>query len=212
MTVGKGALVQSNRKPGIGGIPGASRLLFTGLLLPTLLSVAVPAGPSRLIDPEKSVLTVRVFKTGMLSAFGHEHEIRAPIEQGSFSTDPPEVEIRVDARKLRVVDKDISDSDRVEVQQAMLGPKVLDSQQFPEIRFQATGPATPQAGQWTLHGQLTVRGQTRPVEVVVQDKNGHYVGASTFKQRDFGIIPVSGGGGTVKTKDELRVEFDVVEK
>jgi len=191
---------------------GTSRLLFSGLLFPTLLSVALPAGPSRVIDPEKSVLTVRVFKTGMLSAFGHEHEIRAPIEQGSFSTDPPEVELRVDARNLRVLDKAISDNDRAEIQQTMLGPKVLDSQRFPEIRFQAAGPATQQGGQWRLHGQLTVRGQTRPVEVVVQEKNGHYVGASTFKQRDFGITPDSGAGGTVKTKDELRAEFDVVGK
>jgi hypothetical protein len=33
-----------------------------------------------------------------------------------------------------------------------------------------------------------------------------------LKQRDFGIEPVSVGGGTVKVKDELRVEFEIVAK
>jgi hypothetical protein len=33
-----------------------------------------------------------------------------------------------------------------------------------------------------------------------------------LKQRDFGITPVSIGGGTIKVKDEVRIEFDVVPK
>jgi hypothetical protein len=32
----------------------------------------------------------------------------------------------------------------------------------------------------------------------------------TLKQSDFGIRPISIVGGTVKVKDELKVEFDVV--
>jgi hypothetical protein len=40
--------------------------------------------------------------------------------------------------------------------------------------------------------------------------NGHYHGTAQLKQKDFGITPISLGGGTVKVKNELRVEFDVV--
>ena len=83
-------------------------------------------------------MTVRVFKTGLFSAFGHEHEIKAPISQGSFQEDKPQVELTVDARKLRVMDKDVSDTDRAQVQSTMLGPEVLDSEKFPEIRFHST--------------------------------------------------------------------------
>ncbi len=44
----------------------------------------------------------------------------------------------MDARKMRVMDKDVSDKDRAEIQETMLGPKVLDTAQFPEIRFHST--------------------------------------------------------------------------
>ena len=44
------------------------------------------------------------------------------------------------------------------------------------------------AGGWTLRGNLTMRGQTRPVTVQVTLKDGRYTGATTVKQTDFGII------------------------
>jgi hypothetical protein len=31
-----------------------------------------------------------------------------------------------------------------------------------------------------------------------------------LKQTDFGITPISIGGGTVKVKNELRIDFDIV--
>ena len=77
------------------------------VLLTSLSLLAADPAP-RSIDTEKSTLTVRVFKTGLFSAFGHEHEIKAPISQGSFQEDKPQVEPTVDARKLRVMDKDVS--------------------------------------------------------------------------------------------------------
>jgi polyisoprenoid-binding protein YceI len=118
------------------------------------------------IDIEKSVITVRVFKAGFFSAFAHDHEISAPIEQGGFNEVNTSVEVKVDARKLRVVDKEISERDRAEIQQTMLGPKVLDSEKFPEIRFRASGPADrPRLGRLTIEGELTLHGQTHPVRV-----------------------------------------------
>jgi hypothetical protein len=66
------------------------------------------------IDTEKSVMRVHVFKSGLLSAFGHEHEIIAPIESGSLSEQPSMVELTVNARMMKVEDKDVSDQDRAE--------------------------------------------------------------------------------------------------
>lgn len=173
--------------------------------------VAADAAPKS-IDTEKSTLTVRVFKTGLFSAFGHEHEIKAPIAQGSFQEDKPQVELAVDARKLRVMDKDISDKDRAEVQTTMLGPEVLDSEKFPEIKFHSTQVERLGDGKWVVHGDLTVHGQTRPVKVDVEGQNGHYKGTAELKQKDFGITPVSVGGGAVKVKNELRIEFEIFAK
>jgi hypothetical protein len=61
-------------------------------------------------------------------------------------------------------------------------------------------------------GQLTLRGalhkpETRPVTVEVSLKDGHYTGAATVKQADFGIKPPGKAG--VKAKDEVKIQFDV---
>jgi hypothetical protein len=69
---------------------------------------AADSGAAREIDIQKSVLRVRVFKSGLFSAFGHEHDISAPIESGLFNESRPTAELTVDARKMRVMDKDVS--------------------------------------------------------------------------------------------------------
>lgn len=182
------------------------------LLVPGILWGADTAGP-REIDSEKSVMTVHVLKAGVFSAFGHEHQISAPIQQGKFSETGSSVELTVDARKMKVEDKDVSDKDRAEIQEAMLGPKVLDTAQFPEIRFRSTTVESAGGDRWKVQGNLTLHGQTHPISFEVRrGQNGHYQGIAEVKQKDFGITPVGGGGGAVKVKNELQVEFDITGK
>jgi hypothetical protein len=162
----------------------------------------------RNIDTQKSTLTIHVGKTGVFSGLGHEHEVRAPIHSGTADTGAhPSVEMHVDARELRVIGKDEPEKDRAEVQKTMLGPEVLDSGRHQEIVFKSTvaDPAGPE--RWTLRGNLTLRGQTRQVTVQVTLKDGHYTGAATVNQTDFGIKPPGKAG--VKAKDEVGIEFDV---
>ena len=70
----------------------------------------------------------------------------------------------------------------------------------------------PQGGtdRWSVQGELELHGRTRPVKVDVVRDQGHYKGSTPLKQSDFGITPISIAGGTVKVKDELRIEFDIV--
>ena len=156
------------------------------LIVLPVLGVASAADPavSRTIDTEKSLITVRVFKAGLFSGFAHDHEISAPIQEGSFDQANPSVQLKVDARKLRVVDKDVSDKDRAEIQQTMLGPKVLDSERFPEIGFRSTRIEHISDRKWLVHGELNVHGQTRPVSVDVTEQNGHYRGTAELKQKE----------------------------
>jgi polyisoprenoid-binding protein YceI len=160
------------------------------------------------IDTQKSTLTIHVGKTGAFSALGHEHEVRAPIHSGTAETGShTAVELRVDARTLRVVDKDDSEKNRAEVQKTMLGPEVLDSEHHQEIVFKSTGAEPTGQGRWTLRGNLTLRGQTHPVTVHVTLKDGRYTGETTVKLTDFGIKPPGKAG--IKAKNEVRIEFDV---
>ncbi|HEY6769152.1 MAG TPA: YceI family protein [Candidatus Sulfotelmatobacter sp.] len=160
------------------------------------------------IDTQKSTLTIHVGKTGAFSGLGHEHEVRAPIQNGTAETGShPAVEIHVDARALRVIDKGESEKDRAEVQKTMLGPEVLDSERHQDIVFKSVAAEPAGQGRWTLAGNLTLHGQTRPVTVHVTLKDGRYAGDATVKQSDFGIKPPGKAG--VRAKDEVRIEFDV---
>jgi polyisoprenoid-binding protein YceI len=164
------------------------------------------------IDTERSRLTVRVYRAGIFSALGHDHEIRAPIKQGTFAENSSAVDLVVDARSLRVVDTDVSEKDRIEIQSTMLGPKVLDSERFPEIRFHATSVERSPGGKWTIKGELTLHGESRPAEVAAEGQNGHYRGSVQLRQKDFAITPITVAGGAVKVKNEVRVEFEIFGK
>jgi polyisoprenoid-binding protein YceI len=166
------------------------------------------SGQQRNIDTQKSTLTIHVGKTGTLSALGHEHEIHAPIHSGTAEIGAqPAVEIHVNAKELRVTDNDASEKDRAEVQKTMLGPEVLDSDTHQEIVFKSTAAEPNGHDRWMIRGNLTLRGQTRPVIVRVTLQNGQYTGETTVKQTDFGITPPGKAG--VRAKDEVKIEFHV---
>jgi polyisoprenoid-binding protein YceI len=161
------------------------------------------------IDTAKSVMTVRVYKAGVLSAFGHDHEIAAPIAAGKVDSAAHTVELHTNASALRVRDPKASEKDRDEIQKTMLGADVLDAGRYPEIVFQSTAVEPLSPGSWKVRGTLTLHGQTQPVTAEVRETAGRYVGSSLLKLVDFGIKPVRIAGGAVKVKDEVRIEFDI---
>src|SRR5690242_4257392 len=82
---------------------------------------------TRSIDLEKSVMTVRVYKAGVFSAFGHDHQISAAVTGGTVDVSARRVELQVKAAALQVKDPDTSEKDRAQIQSTMLGPEVLDT-------------------------------------------------------------------------------------
>jgi polyisoprenoid-binding protein YceI len=199
-----------SRMPAVAG----STILFCSILLFSLSPgrATAEAGSERAIDTERSAVTVRVYKSGLFSSFGHDHEIRAQIKEGAFNEEKNTVWFVVEARSLQVRDSDASEKDRADIQATMLGPKVLDSETFREIRFQSTEVNRQGNDHWTVRGDLTLHGQTRPVKVEVERQNSGYRGSTQLRQKDFGITPVSLAGGSVKVKDEVRIEFEIVGK
>lgn len=168
--------------------------------------------PPRQIDTARSRITLNVYKTGLLSAFAHDHEIRATIKNGVIDEDKNTVEFTVDARSLRVLDPKASESERAEIQSTMLGPKVLDSEKFPEIHFRSTAIGDAGDDKWLVRGDLTLHGVTHFVNVNVVGSDGHYSGMTTMSQKEWSITPISLGGGSIKVKDEVRVEFEIFAK
>lgn len=185
----------------------SSRAMLT-VWVASLVCSAASSQP-RAIDTSKSRMTVLVSKSGVFSAFGHDHQIGAPIAGGTVDVTARRVELRANATALQVQDKEGSEKDRQQIQTTMLGPEVLDAERNPEIVFRSTSADSAGGGSWTVHGDLTLHGQTRPATVQVRESGGHYTGTANIKQTDFGIKPVKVAGGTVRVKDEVRIEFDI---
>src|SRR5258708_35354803 len=182
-----------------------------------MLAIGVWVGPNNLyaqrqaIDANRSSLTIRVFKSGMFSAFGHDHEIKARIDEGGIdSSANPSVQLRLDARKMRVLDPDISAGNRAEIEHTMEGTAVLDVAHFPEISYRSTAITKTGDAHWEVRGHLNLHGKNQLVVVAVSLEGGRYRGSASFKQSHFGINPIRIAGGTVKVKDEVNIEFDIV--
>ena len=180
------------------------------LLILLVLGCSLSLAQSASIDATRSKITIHVDKTGFFSFAGDKHEIAAPIASGTVDEKAGTVEFTVDAGKLQVLDPQLDEKKRAEVQKTMLGPSVLDSTQYPAIKFHSTKAVPAGANAWNVTGDLTLHGQTHPVLVSVKKEKGAYAGSAKLKQTDFGITPVAVAGGTVKVKDELSLDFEIV--
>jgi len=189
----------------------SSLVLRTSYLWVVLATV--PVSPqARPLDTARSSITIRVGRTGMFSFAGDNHLVRAPLASGSVNEAGKHIEFKVQSKSLRVEDPGTAADKKAQIQQRMLGPDVLDSEHFPVIQFRSTSISGAPAD-LRVAGDLTLRGQTRPIEAKVQQiAKGHWRGTATLKQSTFGIKPISIAGGTVKVKDELKLEFEILAK
>jgi len=180
------------------------RLRFLAFLLLSL-AVAQSSGQAA----KQSTITIHVHKSGLLSGFGHNHTVVAPVHQALIDAKGMTAEIVVLSREMKVTDTDVSEKDRAQIQADMLGPKVLNAEKFPEIRFKSMRITPAGAGHVRVTGTLDLHGVRKEVTLEMTGGGDHYQGKTKLKQTDFGIQPVSAGGGTVKVKDELDLDFDI---
>lgn len=173
----------------------------------------------------ESSFWVFVPKTGLLSGLAHDHEIGVKSFTGKIVV--PEsgasggsLELDIDAKSLAVLDKKPSEDDKKKIYNSMHN-EVLESAKYQKISFKSVSVAdVKQAGadtySFTLNGDLTLHGVTKRIAVALTAKitpqqlraSGKY----TLKQSDYGIKPYSAAGGTIKVKNEVIVNFDIVAK
>jgi len=182
--------------------------IFASLLLAATGSLAVAQAVP--VDIGRSHLSIHVEKSGLFSAFAHNHRIEAPIASGELDVEKRSATLDFATREMKVMDEGISDSERSTIDQTMKGEKVLDVALFPEIRFVSTSITSQDGGRYQVRGDLTLHGVTRPVEFPVAFAHDRYNGSVKLKQTDFGITPVTIAGGTVKVKDVIEIVFEIV--
>lgn len=172
---------------------------------------AIAANAQRVaIDKAHSIVTVRVYKSGLFSALAHNHEIQAPIASGTLDTKEQAVALTFNVADMKVLDPEASASDREKIEATMKGPDVLDPLQFPVISFASSAVSTSSPGHSQVTGTLKLHGASHQVLVPVVLQDGKYSGSITLKQTDYGITPVKIAGGAVSVKDEIVIEFHVV--
>ena len=191
------------------GNHGFMRIALAFLLAGVLAGAVPNPGAQASIDMQRSKLTVYVYKQGLFSFLADNHVIDAPIASGSYDAAHKSVHVSVDAAKMRVLDPSMPADRRSQVQANMLGPQVLDVQQYPTIEFQSTS-IDDKNGTLAVTGNLTLHGQTHQVSFEAKSSGNEFTGSAMVRQTSYGIKPIKIAGGAVSVKDDVRVQFDIV--
>ena len=179
-------------------------LALLSAALPLLNAQDVP------IDTARSTITIHVGKAGLLSAAGHEHWVNAPIASGTIrESGAPHVEFKVETAKMTVKPDPKIDAKTQATIQKDMEEMTLDTKAYPEISFRSSRVEASGADQWEVQGELSLHGVTKPVNVVVKRSGGAFICHTVLKQTDFGIKPISIGGGMVKIKNEIEIDFQI---
>lgn len=189
----------------------------------------VPAGARILeIDPDRSVVTMLVRRSGPLARLGHNHVITSAHESGRAWLGPElhesGFEIRLPVSAFVVDDPaarlvagaefpgELTVEAREGTYRNMLRAEVLDGEDHPEVVVQASRVS----GTWqqpVVVARITLRGTTReievPVELQIDSQSMLAQGTLRIRQSDFGITPFSVGGGAIQVADEVEVRFEI---
>ncbi|HTA45355.1 MAG TPA: YceI family protein [Bryobacteraceae bacterium] len=182
-------------------------LLWLGIVLLTFVPLF---GQERAIDTQRSKITIHVGKSGLLSAAAHNHTIDAPITSGTLrESAPPHVEFTVDAAKMTVEpDPKVDAKDQATIQTHM-EDMTLEAMKYPQIVFRSSRVEKLPSGEWKVDGDLILHGVTKSVSLKVRQTGDEYTTHTVLKQTDFGIKPISIGGGMIKVKDEIELDFQI---
>ena len=123
------------------------------------------------------------------------------------------VEVTIDAASLDTTNDAADDS--------LKSDRFLDVANHPQLHFRSTKVDHIEAGRWSVEGDLTIKGVTRPIVLdstfqgAVAPPRGvraklSFVATGEFDRRDYGIdfnIPIPTGGWVVG--NAVRLELDV---
>ncbi|PQO46830.1 YceI family protein [Blastopirellula marina] len=178
------------------------------------------------IHPGASHVFIHVGKTGL----GHEHAVIGQLQYGQLQLSQPNgAGVLVfdmtsfqadtdDARRYLGFDGQTDASTQEQVNANMLGESVLDVKRYPTATFKVATiqqlPKRDEKGrvQYSLKGDFTLHGVTKPIEVVAnmepKDKWFHVRGSFACLQSDYGITPFSKGFGVIGVADKLTIYAD----
>jgi hypothetical protein len=192
---------------------------------------ALPEAGAQLyrVDPESSVVSLKVYREGTLARLGHNHVISISHITGTVFRQPelrrsgarlllPVRDMTVDrATDRRAAGADFADrisASAIEgTRRNMLGPSLLQAEQYPLIEMRVAG-IRGRPPQVTLVTRVKVRGVVSALEIPAHLELGEQRikvwGSVSISQRQLGLEPFSVMGGNLRVRDAIDVDFYLV--
>lgn len=165
-------------------------------------------------DAEALVFT---FKDGLLSKVAHDLKIR--VNRFSVDLDPgaAKIDAEFDPSSLQVVNavhdqtedpKALSDSDKEKIA-SQIQKEVLETDKHASVKFTSTKLVRRPDGGYSITGDLTLHGTTRPISAETRVEGARQVAEVEIHQPDYGVVPFKAMMGTLKVKPSVRVRISV---
>lgn len=165
-------------------------------------------------DAETLVFT---FKDGLLSKVAHDLKVRVNRFTLDFDPAASKVTGEFDPSSLEVINavhdgvedpKALSGGDKDKIA-SQIQKEVLETSSHPKIHFTSTKVARRPDGGYSITGDLTLHGTTRPISAETRVEGGKQVAEVEINQPDFGVEPFKAMMGTLKVKPVVRVRVSV---
>lgn len=200
----------------LSGVPDRSR----DSIVPRIVVIAVSAAAvlpamvvdadERLINANRSSVTVRLTTRSLVGASPESHTVHVPIAEGSVEyAATPHVQMVFDPARMRMQNSGLSKEKSDVLRRFLLGPDVLNVGRFSRITFHSLSMERQPAG-WLVHGELELRGQFYALPVHVVEDDRRYQGVVRLRLSTFGILPTGQRAGIGALDDEVAVDFDIV--
>jgi polyisoprenoid-binding protein YceI len=163
------------------------------------------------IGPSNGKVIVNIYKDGIAKGMGHDLAIGASSWSGKADINPDDpssssVEATIDIGSLDDIEAvgggSLSPKDKGDIKKNM--EKVLGRG---DITFESTAATAN-----SVKGNLTIKGQSRPVTLnLTVNDSGHVTATTSIRHSDFGLKPFSAPLGVLKVKDgvDISIELDL---
>jgi hypothetical protein len=174
--------------------------------------------PVYAVDPRASLVTIVVRRAGLLARLGHDHVVASRNAAGFAAPGANRADLSFRLDQLTVDEPALRreaglttnpSQEAIEGTRTNMLTRVLEAQRYPQVDVHVE-----RTGAGKLHVSIQLHGVTRsvdmPANVVVADGVLTVNGALTLRQTDFGITPMSVGGGLLAVEDAMELRFRIV--
>jgi polyisoprenoid-binding protein YceI len=169
------------------------------------------------LDPYHTQVEFSARHLGMMTVRGHFADVSATADIDPEHPEAASVEITIQTNSIKT-NHEVRDND-------LRSSNFLEVDKYPTITFKSTGVESAGQDEWKLRGDLTIKGNTRPVELEVHRYGefndpgmmGHrvaYRAETKINRRDFGLSfnMLLDGRMVVSEEIHINIEGELVEQ